>query len=294
MQFVILSRWAHLYSTQSLFLAAKRAGHYTEILDYASINTYVTAGGIEHVYDGDKLPKVDGVIGRISPIYTPLGSALLDQFAHAGAFVSPSVPALKLARDKWQTLTALRQASIPIPDSAMVSDLNYLPEAVARLGGYPVVVKLLQSTHGEGVTLAHSEAQAYELLESYAALNTGVMLQRYVAESGGADVRAFVVGGEVVASMLRTPQAGEFRSNLHRGGSASVTTLTTEELEVATASAKTVGLGIAGVDFLRSNAGPLVMEVNASPGLEGIEMTTGIDVAGTVVRYLETEIAKRR
>ena len=288
----LLSRNNHLYSTQRLFQAAVAAGCGVEIFDYSCINCVYAGAGPRLSYQGEPLAVPDVVIGRISPQYTPLGSALLQQYAQLGAACSPRAEALLLARDKWRSIGVLSQNGLATPYSAMVSDLDGLDDAVERLRGYPVVLKLLEGTHGQGVMLAPTPQAARSILGAFAGLNRGVLVQEYVAETRGADVRAIVCGGEVVAAMTRTPARDEFRSNLHRGGTARATTLSDDEGRLAVRAAEAVGLPVAGVDLLRAQRGPLVMEVNASPGLEGIEHATGTDVAGAIIAHLVGAVAK--
>lgn len=286
MRILILSRSNLLYSTQRLFRSAQRAGHQVEILDYADINVVLAAGKTRLYYDGEPLDDVDAVLGRIGPVFTPLGAALIHQFEAMGACCIPSCDGLLLARNKWRALGALNQAGIPIPKTAMLSDTEQLDDIAKQLGGYPLVLKLLESTHGAGVVLASDRKAARSMLDAFDSLNQGVLVQEYIRESGGADVRAIVCGGKLVAAMTRTPAEGEFRSNLHRGGTPLAIKLNQTEIDIVTRAATAVNLEVAGVDFLRSNRGPLVMEVNASPGLEGIEGATEIDVALSIVEHI--------
>jgi len=286
LRILILSRANFLYSTQSLLLAARKAGHFVEIIDYARINSIIDKSRPSLFFEEDRLDDIDAVVGRISPTFTPLGAALLQQFETQGAYVSPSSSGLLLARDKWRAQCALVTAGVPMPKAAMINDLEQLDELAVRLGDYPLVIKLLESTHGSGVILVHNKKGALSTLDAFAGLHKGVLVQEYIAESKGQDIRAIVCGNKVVAAMQRTPPPGEFRSNLHRGGSAKVVTLSKKEEEVAILAAQTVGLDIAGVDILRSHRGPLVMEVNASPGLEGIEGATGMSVSAEMIKQL--------
>ena len=282
----LLSRGPYLYSTQRLLLAGKRAGHTVEVLDPNLINTTITDRGVDLRYDGEPLAPAGLVIGRFSPTYTPLGAALLSQFAATGAHVSPDPDALLLARNKWRAQTALQRAGIAMPSAAMVGDIHDLDEAVATLGGHPVILKLLESTHGAGVMISQDIRSTRSILEAFGGINRGALIQEYIAESKGRDLRVIICGERVVACMQRNPAEGEFRSNLHRGGEATRVELTDLEVQTAIRAARAVGLEIAGVDMLRSRRGPLVMEVNASPGLEGIEGITEVDVAGAIIRHL--------
>lgn len=286
MRIYLLSRGPYLYSTQSLLLAAKRLGHKVEVLDPAMINTVISDARVVLSYQGEQLAPADIVIGRFSPTFTTLGADLLSQFAAAGALVSPQPNGLMLARNKWRAQTALQAAGVAMPTAAMLNDSSEVEPLVKALGGHPIIIKLLESTHGSGVMISHQTQSTQSIVESFAGLQKGVLLQEYIKESGGRDLRVIVCGSRVVAAMERVPAEGEFRSNLHRGGSALRIELTPDESDLAIRATKAVGLQIAGVDILRSHRGPLVMEVNASPGLEGIEATTNIDVASAIISHL--------
>ncbi len=286
MKLLLLSRSAELYSTKSLLRAARKRGHRAYVADYTRINTALRGNGVELYYRNQRLRNPDAVIGRISPTYTPLAAAVLTHLAAAGATVVPGPTGLLLARNKWRAHTAMLGAGVPIPDSAMLNDARQFEELTELLGGFPLVLKLLESTHGAGVIIARDAQSGRSILDAMASLHQGVMLQEYIAESHGEDVRVLVVDGEIVAAMRRIPGAGEFRSNLHLGGHGERVELTAEERAVAVRAADCVNLGIAGVDLLRSERGPLVMEVNASPGLEGIERVSGVDVAGVMIEHL--------
>ncbi len=274
-------------------MAAKKEGHFAEIIDYTLINSVIDKGRPKLFFEDERFDDIDAVVGRIGPTYTPMGAALLQQFEQCGAYVSPRSDALLLARDKWRAQCALVAAGVPMPKAAMINDLEQLDDIAHRLGGYPLVIKLLESTHGSGVILVRERKGARSTLDAFAGLHKGVLVQQYIAESNGEDIRAIVCGDKVVAAMKRTPPPGEFRSNLHRGGSAQVVELSKKETEVAILAAQTVGLDIAGVDILRSHNGPLVMEVNASPGLEGIEGATGMSVSAEMITQLVKGARKR-
>ena len=287
LRFAVLSRARHLYSTRRLVAAARARGHAAEVVDFAAATTaFGGAGPLFARARGRDLTGFDVAVGRIAPLYTPVGCGVLRAVAAAGVYCSPTADALALARDKVQSLVALAHAGVPVPRTAAVNDPAELAAVAGELGGYPLVIKGLRGTQGEGVALASDDREARRTLADLAARHVGALAQEYVAETGGADVRAFVCGPAVVAAMTRTPAAGEFRSNLHRGGRAEPTTLSAEERAVAVAAAAALGLEVAGVDLLRAARGPLVLEVNASPGLEGIERATGRDVAGAVVDAL--------
>ncbi len=285
----ILSRGHHLYSTERLAEAARRQGLKVQILDPTRINVVLAEASVTFSLGGQPLRCPDLVIGRFSPVYTRLGAALLAQFASAGAKVSPGAVGLLTARDKWLAQTTMRASQIPMPPAAMVHDLSEVDDIVAALGGHPVIIKLLESTQGAGVMISRDPQTTLSILQSFESLHQGVLVQEYIPETGGADVRIIVCGTEVVAAMERTPAAGEFRSNLHRGATALATELSAVERATALAAVAAIGLDVAGVDVLRAGRGPLVMEVNASPGLEGIEGATGVDVAGAIIRYLSAD-----
>lgn len=290
MKAIILSRGSYLYSTQSLFRAFRKAHHFSEIVDFTKVSAIQTAHQTELLYLGEPFEDVDAVLGRIGPVYTDMGASLISRFQSAGAYVAPTPQALTLARDKWMALGALQEVGVPVPHSAIVNDFEDLDHAVNILGGYPIIVKLLESTHGAGVMLANDRQSALSLIDAFTSLNKAVMIQKFIKESKGSDIRVIVCDGEVVAAMQRLPAKGEFRSNLHRGGQGKKVKLSIQEQEVAIASAKAIDLDYTGVDILRSNDGPMVLEVNASPGLEGIENVTGIDVAGAIVKMVEKKV----
>lgn len=285
----LLSRGRSLYSTQRLATAARDLGHDVQILDPTALNVVLGVDEVIFYFDGEALAPPALVIGRFSPTYTRLGAALLAQFAAAGAKVTPEPIGLLTARDKWLAQTTLRSYGVPTPAAAMVHDLDGLALAIEEIGGHPVILKLLESTQGAGVMISRDAQTTLSILQSFESLHEGVLVQEYIADSGGADVRVIVCGREVVAAMERTPATGEFRSNLHRGGTAAATELTAVERATALAAAAAVGLGVAGVDLLRSSRGPLVMEVNASPGLEGIEGATGVEVAVAILTHLTAD-----
>ena len=279
----ILSRGAALYSTQSLFRAARMRGHYVRIIDHKRCNIVIEKGFPHIIYEGSRLVGVDAVIPRIGTSVTDYGAAVIRQFELMGVFTSTKSEALIIARDKLKCLQKLSTSGIHVPKTFIAGSVEDVPDLIDQLSGVPVVIKLLESTHGVGVILAESRATAISIVEAFSKFNQPVILQEFIEEAGGADIRAFVVGKRVVAAMKRQAVQGEFRSNLHRGASSTIEFLTGEETEVVLHAAEMMDLEIAGVDLLRSNRGPLVMEVNASPGLEGIETTTGVDIAGAII-----------
>lgn len=288
----ILSRGPGLYSTQSLFQAARRRGHYVRVVDHGQCSLAIEQGAPQVIYEGSRLVGMDAVIPRIGASVTDYGAAVIRQFELMDIYTSTRSEALIMARDKLKCLQILSANGIAVPKTVMAGMPEALPRLIDMLGGIPVVVKMLESTHGVGVMLAESRNTASSLVEAFTKLGQPVILQEFIEEASGADIRAFVVGKRVVASMLRQAQVGEFRSNMHLGASASVELLTAEEEKIVLEAARLMNLEIAGVDILRSKRGPLVMEVNASPGLEGIEGTTKVDIAGAIIENIERGVAR--
>lgn len=282
----ILSRGASLYSTQSLFRAARQRGHYVRVIDHQRCNIVIEQGLPQIIYENQHLIGMDALIPRIGASVTDYGAAVIRQFELMGIYTATRSEALLMARDKLKCLQKISAAGINVPKTFTAGGPEDVPSLIDRMGGAPVVIKLLESTHGVGVILAESRNAAIAMTETFFKLNQPVILQEFIEEAAGSDIRAFVVGKRVVASMKRQATNGEFRSNLHRGAAATRESLTPQEEEIVLTAARLMGLEIAGVDILRSKRGPLVMEVNASPGLEGIEMTTGIDIAGAIVENI--------
>lgn len=279
----ILSRGAGLYSTQSLFRAARMRGNYVRVIDHKLCNLIIERGIPQVIYQGEKLAGVDAVIPRIGASITDYGAAVIRQFELMGVYTATRSEALINARDKLKCLQKLSAAGLDVPKTFIAGTTHDVPALIDQFIGVPVVIKLLESTHGVGVILAHERSTAVSVVEAFAKFNKPVILQEYIEEAGGADIRAFVVGKKVVAAMKRQAMKGEFRSNLHRGATSTIEKLSDEETEIVLKASRLMGLDYAGVDILRSARGPLIMEVNASPGLEGIETTTGIDIAGAIV-----------
>ncbi len=262
------------------------------VIDHGQISLIIEQGIPQVFYEGTRLVGMDAVIPRIGASVTDYGAAVIRQFELMDIYSSTRSEALIMARDKLKCLQILSANGIAVPKTVMAGMPEALPRLIDNLGGAPVVVKMLESTHGVGVVLAESKNTAISVVEAFTKLGQPVLLQEFIEEAGGADIRAFVVGKRVVASMLRQAQAGEFRSNLHRGATASIEQLTPEEEKTVLEAARLMNLEIAGVDILRSKRGPLVMEVNASPGLEGIETTTKIDIAGAIIENLERGVER--
>ncbi|MCB0519308.1 MAG: 30S ribosomal protein S6--L-glutamate ligase [Lewinellaceae bacterium] len=283
----ILSRGAGLYSTQSLFRAARNRGHYVRVIDHQRCHIVIERGLPQVIYEGTRLIGMDALIPRIGASVTDYGAAVIRQFELMGIYTATRSEALIMARDKLKCLQKISAAGLDVPKTFMAGAVEDVPSLIDKFCGVPLIIKLLEATHGVGVILAESRQTAISVVESFFKLDQPVILQEYIAESGGADIRAFVVGKKVVAAMYRQAAEGEFRSNLHRGATSSMIELTHHEKAIVLKAAHLMGLDIAGVDLLRSNRGPLVMEVNASPGLEGIEGTTGVDIAGAIIEHVE-------
>ena len=290
MRIGILSRSPELYSTQSLYRAGMSRGHIMEIINSNQCNLVIEHDHAEVYYNDRPLSNLDAVIPRIGTSFTPEGAALVTQFQLMKIFSTLNPEGLLLVRDKLRCLQKLRLAGIEVPATAFVAEGQQAGNFIDQVGGLPVVIKMVESTHGIGVVLAESYRSAESTVEAFLKLKERVIVQEFIAEAGGADIRAFVVNGRVVASMKRQAKEGEFRSNLHRGATAQSEPLTELETYVACKTAQIVGLDIAGVDILRSDRGPLVMEVNASPGLEGIESYTGVDVASKIISFVERKV----
>jgi ribosomal protein S6--L-glutamate ligase len=287
MRIAILSRNRTLYSTRRLVEAAEQRGHEVQVLN--TLKCYMNIASLRPVvhYRGERLEPFDAVIPRIGASVTFYGAAVLRQFEMMGAYPANESVAITRSRDKLRSMQILARAGIGLPLTGFANSPDDTQDLIKLVGGAPLVVKLLEGTQGKGVVLAETQKAAESLIEAFRALGANFLVQEFIKEAGGSDVRCFVIGEKVVASMQRTAKEGEFRSNLHRGGSAVTVKLTPEERSTAVRAARQMGLNVAGVDLLRSNHGPVVMEVNSSPGLEGIEKATGKDVAGMIVEFLE-------
>lgn len=286
MKIGILSRKASLYSTDRLVNAAKERGHEVRVVDYLRCVMNITSRKPSVVYQGAKL-DFDVIIPRIGASNTFYGTAVVRQFELMDVLSANSSVAISRSRDKLRSLQILSREGIGLPVTGFAHSPKDIQGVIDMVGGAPLVVKLLEGTQGVGVVLAETDKAAESVISAFRNLDANILVQEFIKEAGGADVRAVVVGDRVVASMVRQGPPGEFRSNLHRGGSARKAKLTPEERACAKRAAKALGLRFAGVDMLRSNHGPVVMEVNSSPGLEGIETSTGADVAGKVIEHLE-------
>ncbi len=293
MKIGILSRGPKLYSTRRLKEAGEERGHEMRVVDYARLYMNITSHRPSVIFRGEKL-DFDAVIPRIGTSYTFYGTAVVRQFEIMGVFPANESQAITRARDKLRSLQLLAREGVGLPVTGFAHSTKDIEGLLNIVGGAPLVIKLLEGTQGIGVVLAETDSAAESVIEAFRGLDANILVQEFIKEAGGTDIRCLVVGGRVVASMLRRAEPGEFRSNLHRGGSAEVIRITPEERSTAVRAAKIMGLNIAGVDILWSNHGPLVMEVNTTPGLEGIEKATNIDVASLIIAFLEKNTKRGR
>jgi ribosomal protein S6--L-glutamate ligase len=287
MKLIMLARNPSLYSHRRIVEAARARGHEIDVVNTLHVHMNITSNMPVLRHGGKTLPLCDAVIPRIGASITNYGLAVLRQFEMQGVFPLNESVAIGRSRDKLRALQLLARAGVGLPVTAFAHGPRKAEDVVTEVGGAPVVIKLLEGTQGMGVILAETEASAKSIIEAFSAANVNILVQEFVREASGSDVRALVIGGVIVAAMRRTGKKGEFRANLHRGGQAERVDLTPEEQSCALRSAEAIGLNVAGVDLLRSSRGPLVLEVNASPGIEGIERATGIDVAGAMISFLE-------
>ncbi len=287
MKIGILSRSTSLYSTKRLVEAAKARGHEVEVIDTLKCYMDITSTKPMVHYQNRELSDFDAIIPRIGASITFYGTAVLRQFEMMGVFSLNESVAISRARDKLRSLQLLSRKGIGLPITGFAHNTKMTQDLIKLVGGAPLVIKLLEGTQGKGVVLAETDKAAESVIDAFREMDANILVQEFIKEANGSDIRCFVIGDEVVASMKRTAKAGEFRSNLHRGGTAEIIEITKEEKEAAIGATKALGLNVAGVDLLRSNRGPLIMEVNSSPGLNGIETATGKDVAGMIIEYLE-------
>jgi len=287
MRIAMLARNPTLYSHRRLKEAAEARGHRLDIVNTLRCNINIASRRPEIFYDGQKLPSYDVVIPRIGASVTFYGMAVLRQFEMMGVWPLNESVAIGRSRDKLRSMQLLARDGIGLPVTTFAYDPKQAEEVVRLAGGAPLVVKLLEGTQGIGVVLADTDRSAKSVIEAFRGAGVNILVQEFIKEAGGTDIRALVIGGKVMAAMQRTGAEGEFRSNLHRGGSARAVRITPEERATAVRAAKSMGLNVCGVDMLRSNHGPVVMEVNSSPGLEGVERATGKDLAAAVIDYIE-------
>ncbi|MGB3619530.1 MAG: 30S ribosomal protein S6--L-glutamate ligase [Catalinimonas sp.] len=294
MHIAVLSRNTSLYSTRRLIEAAQERGHKAEIIDHLRCDLIAEQNHPSVHYKGRNLDELDAVIPRVGASVTFFGAAVVRQFEMMKVFTAVESQALIRSRDKLRSLQILSRAGLGLPKTVFTNYSKDVDYVIEQVGGAPLIVKLLEGTQGLGVVLVENKKAAKSVIEAFNGLKARVIVQEFIKEAKGADIRAFVVDGEVVGAMKRQAKEGEFRSNLHRGGTAEIIKLSRAERSAAVKAAAAMGLGVAGVDLLQSARGPLILEVNSSPGLEGIERATGINVAGKIVEYLERNASKRR
>jgi ribosomal protein S6--L-glutamate ligase len=294
MKIAILSRNRKLYSTRRLIEAAENRGHEVRVLDVLRCYMNITSNRPSIHYRGEDLTGFDAVIPRIGASVTFYGTAVLRQFEMMGVYPLNESVAISRSRDKLRSLQLLARKGIGLPITGFAHSPDDVDDLINMVGGAPLVIKLLEGTQGIGVVLAETTKAAESVMEAFMGLKANILIQEFIKEAGGSDIRCFVIGDKVVAAMKRQGKEGEFRSNLHRGGSASLIRITPEERSTAVRAARTMGLNVAGVDLLRSNHGPVVMEVNSSPGLGGIEAATGKDIAGTIIEFIEKNQSSKR
>ncbi|MGK7920520.1 MAG: 30S ribosomal protein S6--L-glutamate ligase [Trichodesmium sp.] len=292
MKIAILSTEPNLYSTRKLVEAGVERGHEVKVIDYLRCYMNITSMKPQVIYMGEPLEGFDAIIPRIGASKTFYGTAVVRQFEMMGVFTANPSQAISRSRDKLRCLQLLAREGIGLPVTGFAHSTKDIDGLIKTVGGAPLVIKLLEGTQGIGVVLAETYQAAKSVIEAFRGLDANILVQEFIKEAGGADLRCFVVGDRVIAAMKRQGAEGEFRSNLHRGGKAEKIKLSPEERSTATRSAKAMGLRVAGVDLLRSNHGPVVMEVNSSPGLEGIETATGVDVSGKIIEFLEKNAEK--
>lgn len=287
MKIAMLARNPNLYSHKRLVEAAEHRGHTLDILNTTRCTVHIASHRPTITYNGDRLEGYEAVIPRIGASITNYGTAVLRQFEMAGVWPLNESVAIGRSRDKLRSMQIFAKYGLGLPLTAYANDPKQAEEIIKAVNGPPVVIKLLEGTQGIGVVLAETMSSAKSVIEAFRGANVNILVQEFIKEAGGTDIRALVVGGKVIAAMKRTGAADDFRSNLHRGGSAQIVKITPEERLTALRAAKHMGLNVCGVDMLRSNHGPVIMEVNSSPGLEGIENATGKDVAGQIIEFIE-------
>lgn len=287
MKIAILSRSESLYSTKRLLEAGKARGHSIEVIDTLKCYMDISSKKPMVHYQNRELSDFNAIIPRIGASITFYGTAVIRQFEMMGVASLNESVAISRSRDKLRSLQLLSRKGLGLPITGFAHSTKMTQDLIKLVGGAPLVIKLLEGTQGKGVVLAETDGAAESVIDAFREMDANILVQEFIREAGGSDIRCFVIGDEVVASMMRTAKDGEFRSNLHRGGSATIINITPEERQAAIDATKALGLNVAGVDMLRSNRGPLIMEVNSSPGLRGIETATGIDVAGMIIEFLE-------
>ena len=292
MRIVILSRNKNLYSTQRLVEACIERGHEPLVIDPLKCLVGIEAGNPTINFDGEILQNIDAVIPRIGASVTFYGTAVLRQFEMMKVFAANRSLAIIRSRDKLRSLQYLAKSGLGVPKTVFASRPDNVEDLINHVGGTPVIIKLIEGTQGIGVVLAETKKAAKSVIEAFYGMNADILVQEFIKEAGNADIRAFVVNCEVVGAMKRQGKDGEFRSNLHRGGKGESVELTPLEKETAIKAASVMGLGVAGVDMIRSSRGPLVLEVNSSPGLKGIETYSKKDIAGKIIEFVEMSTVK--
>ena len=293
MNITILSRNKNLYSTNRLYNAGTKRGHNIIIVDY--LRCYINIGQNQSsiYYDGKKLDNCDAILPRIGASQTSYGTAIVRQFEMMGNYCINTSDAIKASRDKLRSLQILTKHGIDMPVTGYASHTMDIHDVIEKVGKTPLIMKLLQGTQGNGMVLAETVKAAESVMNAFKQVDADILVQEFIKESSGIDIRAIVVGNKVVAAMQRVAPVGEFRSNVHRGATTQHINLTQEEEDIAIQSTKILGLNVAGVDLMRSKRGPLVLEVNSSPGLQGIELLTGADVAGEIISFIEKTCDKK-
>lgn len=291
----LLSVSMNVYSTKRIAEEAEKLGHYIEQIDHTKCSVKIGAGRPHVFYSGENIiNEFDAIIPRIGTKVTKHGVAVVKQFEMNNIFSTARSISISRARNKVRTLQIMARKGIPIPETLFSINPDDIEEQIELLGGTPVIIKLQEGTQGLGVILAETKKSAKSIIDTFYKMDTSILIQKYIEESNGEDIRIFVIGNKVVASMKRTSEVGEFRSNVHRGGSAEKVKLSAKEQFIALNATKHIGLGIAGVDLIRSKKGPLLIEVNASPGLQGIEAATGVNIAKEIILFVERNGRRRK
>ncbi len=293
MRIAVLSRNPDLYSTKRLVEAAVNRGHEAVVIDHLKCDIIIEQNGPAILYKGEKIKNIDAVIPRIGASVTFYGTAVVRQFESMKVFSALESQSIVRSRDKLRSLQILAREGLGMPKTAFTNYSREEKNLIEEVGGAPLVIKLLEGTQGLGVVLAETKKAAQSVIEAFHGLKARIIVQEYIKESKAADIRAFIVDGEVVGAMKRQGKEGEFRSNLHRGGTATIIKLSRAEKAAALRASKALGLSISGVDMLQSSRGPLILEVNSSPGLEGIEKATKVDIAGKIIEYIERNQSKK-
>lgn len=289
---VVLSANKNLYSTRRLVEAIEKRGHEAQVVNHTKCSLLMEKGNPMVYYDGEPITNVSAVIPRIGASVTMYGTAVVRQFELMKVFCAIESQAIVRSRDKLRSLQIMAREDLGVPKTVFArhpknEDADIL---LKQIGSLPVIIKLLEGTQGLGVVLTETRKAAKSVIEAFSGLKTSILIQEFIKEAGGSDIRVFIVDGKIVGSMKRTGAEGDFRSNIHRGGSAAVIKLTPKEKRAALKASESMGLSIAGVDLLQSSRGPLILEVNSSPGLQGIEKATGVDIAGKIVEYIESHM----